>query len=465
MLKRKNPPETNGGNGEAGGVKKARSNTPITIQAVAGSYDRVLHGVLITVEDDKVDFADSFLLNAHTSAIRCLALSPPSLPMPGRLQKVMLATGGTDEKINVYNLSAHPPSARSRKSMASTSLGPRPVVEDPKNRELGTLLHHDSTVTRLIFPNKSKLMSSSEDSTIAVTRTRDWLHLASMKAPIPKARGRPSGDTAPFGGAPSGVNDFAIHPSMKLMISVSKGERSIRLWNLMTGKKASVLDFDRDVLEEIGERKHWTSGEGRKVAWGSSSEGDEWAVCFDREIIVFSMEAKPRCRIMGGTKTQLHNFQYITTDAEIGSAVLAASTESGQILFFSTEEETLEKPESGLPVAKLVAQLGGKEDGVSGRIKDFAVVKTGGAGDERLMIIGGSSDGKLRVWSLGLGDLKEACGKAEKAVCKLLGVTETQNRITCVGAFAMIPRPDGAEESEDDDIDEGGSDDDELSDD
>lgn len=81
-------------------------------------------------------------------------------------------------------------------------------------------------------------MSGAEDSTIAVTRTRDWSLISTIKVPIPKAVGRPSGDTAPLGGAPSGVNDFAVHPSMKLMISVGKGEKSMRLWNLVTGEES-----------------------------------------------------------------------------------------------------------------------------------------------------------------------------------------------------------------------------------
>src|SRR5699024_1925504 len=108
----------------------------------------------------------------------------------------------------------------------------------------------------LHFPTRSKLLSASEDSTIAVTRTRDWSVLSNIKVPKAKAHGRPSGDTAAFGSTPAGVNEFAIHPSMKVMISVSKGERCIRLWNLVTGKKAGVLGFSREMLQEAGEGKH-----------------------------------------------------------------------------------------------------------------------------------------------------------------------------------------------------------------
>ncbi|KAF3769996.1 WD40 repeat-like protein [Cryphonectria parasitica EP155] len=439
-----------------------KSDAPITIQIVAGSYDRILHGVTATIHPSsssfspEVTFADTFLFNAHTSAIRCLALSPPSAPLPGQSQKVMLASGSTDERINVYNLSAHPPPSRADPDAALlSSLARRPILEDTRNRELGTLLHHSSTVTRLAFPTRSKLLSSSEDSTVAVTRTRDWSLLSTIKAPVPKVFGRPSGDTAPLGGTPSGVNDFAVHPSMKVMISVSKGERCMRLWNLVTGKKAGVLDFGRDLMQEIGEPRH-SSGEGRKVVWGSSeSEGDEFAVGFDRDVLVFGMDSKPRCRVMPDTRTKVHEFAYVKLDAGSGACVLAVATEDGRILFFSTALEDLDKKKSddskaSPPRAKLLAQLGGKDAGVAGRVKDFKILQpesTPGI----WYIISASSDGKLRAWALPRADLKpeekKKSGKA-KAAGKLLGTYETQNRITCVEAFVMIPRPEGVEESD-----------------
>ena len=98
--------------------------------------------------------------------------------------------------------------------------------------------------------------------------------------------GRPSGDTAPLGGTPAGVNDFAVHPSMKLMISVGKGEKCMRLWNLVTGKKAGVLTFKREILQGFGEGK-WGSGEGKKVEWNGN--GDEFVVGFERGAVVFGM--------------------------------------------------------------------------------------------------------------------------------------------------------------------------------
>ncbi|KAI8628672.1 WD repeat domain-containing protein [Xylariaceae sp. FL1651] len=433
----------------------SNGTAPVTIQIVTGSYDRVLHGMTVTISPhDEVEFADTFLFNAHSSAIRCLAISPPSVPEPGKAQKVMLASGSSDERINVYHISAHPPKRKDKDVLSS--IAPRKILENPKNRELGTLLHHSSTITALSFPTKSKLISASEDSTIAVTRTRDWSLLSTIKVPIPMAQGRPSGDTAALGGTPAGVNDFAVHPSMKLMISVSKGERSMRLWNLMTGKKAGVLNFSRDMLQEVGEGKH-SSGEGRSVVWGATEEGDEFCVGFDRDLIVFGMDSTPKCRVMPEPKRKIHKFCYVPMDSTTDSSLLAVSTEDGRIMFFSTRTEDLalvepntEKKPKKLPIARLVAEVGGKEAGVTGRIKDFAMCRVTGKQGDELLIPTGSSDGKVRLFRLGTQELAEVRKtKTSKQVGKLLGTYETQNRITCVSAFVMIPRPEGVEDSDD----------------
>lgn len=447
------PPPTATKKSKSNAVAKPKdtSSATETIQIVVGSYDRVLHGLTATLGGkDKVEFADTFLFNAHTSAIRCVALSPPSAPVAGQTQKVLLASGSTDERVNVYNLSAHPPSRKNQDLLAKVA--PRPILENSKNRELGTLLHHSSTVTGLCFPTRSKLLSSSEDSTIAVTRTRDWSLLSNIKAPIPKVYGRPSGDTAPMGGTPSGVNDFAIHPSMKLMISVSKSERAMRLWNLVTGKKAGVLNFSKDMLQEVGESKHST-GEGRKVVWGSVDGADEFAVGFERDVVVFGMDSTPKCRLMGAIKTKVHQFFYVAADEDKDATLLAVATEDGRILFFSTKTSDLTEPETSddkkasLPIAKLVAQIGGKDAGVTGRIKDFVVVQSQVEAG-MLYVAGGSSDGKLRLWKLTGRDLSGQ---------ELLGTYETQNRITCMAAFLMIPRPEGVEDSDDEEGEESES--------
>jgi protein MAK11 len=460
--------------------KKAKPTTPqspkspTTIQIIAGSYDRVLHGITATISPkDTAEFADTFLFNAHESAIRCLAISPPSAPVPKQTQKVILASGSTDERINLYHLSAHAPSHIT--VPAIESLKSKAVVENPQNKELGSLTQHRSSVTALYFPNRSKLLSSAEDNTIAVTRTRDWSLLSEIKAPVPKPVGRPSGDTAPLGGAPSGINDFAVHPSMKLMISVGKGEKCMRLWNLVTGKKAGVLNFERETLGQVGEGK-FSSGEGRKVAWGSTDAGEEFCVGFDKGALIFGMDSKPKCKVVPQPRdkkhqSKIHELGYIQVDEEEDIQVLALSTEDGRILFYSTRPEDLttapaEKgKEAPLPSAKLIAFIDskngdeGKGDERVPRIKDFTTLSVGDGKSKDIFIIAGRSDGAVKLFKLPASELV-AKGDEAQAVGKLLGRYETGNRITCVKAFVMLPKFEGEDELDIDDF-EGFEDEDE----
>jgi protein MAK11 len=239
------------------------------------------------------------------------------------------------------------------------------------------------------------------------------------------------------------------------MISVSKGEKSMRLWNLVTGKKAGVLSFGKEMLQEIGEGRHST-GEGRNVVWGNVDGADEFSVGFDRDVVVFGMDSVPRCRVMAGQRTKVHRFTYVAAAGE--TSLLAVATEDGRILFFSTKEDDLSPAEEvngkkgTLPNAKLLGFVGGKAENISGRIKDITVLPSE-ANEGVLYLVGASSEGKVRVWILQAGSLAAAAAKKDKAdekpIGKLIGSLESQNRITCLTGYVMIPRPDGAEDSED----------------
>jgi protein MAK11 len=431
-----------------------------TVQVITGSYERVLHGFaaalpssLFTGQHDastpeadrpKVDFTDTFLFNAHASSIRCLALSPLS----DETSKITLATGSTDERINLYSISTAPPVA-SKLRPKLPSLHGGSITENPKNKELGSLLHHSSNITALYFPTRSKLLSSAEDSTIAITRTRDWTALSTIKAPIPKPQGRPSGDTAGPGEVPSGINDFAVHPSMKLMLSVGKGEKCMRLWNLVTGKKAGVLNFDRNILTAVGEGR-FASGEGRRVIW--DKEGEEFAVGFERGIVVFNIESKPKAKIAPTPRTKIHQMHYLPSESH--PATLLVSTEDGRVLLYDTNTtiptEASEKNKDDVPAARLVAQIGGPAAGMTNRVKDFEIVPLS---QSSYLIVTGSSDGTVRFWFLSADELKsDDAGKAKGftavQVGKLLGLYSTGTRITCLKAFAMTGKPDTEEEEE-----------------
>lgn len=436
--------------------------TDHVIQILTGSYERVLHGLTATVSEcseendsSSVQFADTFLFNAHSSAIRCLAISPIIDQPSGESASVLLASGGTDERVNLYSLSASPP-IENQKMPSVPSLSGTRITENPQNREIGSLLNHSSTITSLYFPTRSKLLSSAEDNSIAISRTKDLTTISTVRAPQPKAQGQPSGDTAPQGMIPAGVNDFAVHPSMKLMVSVGKGERCMRLWNLVTGKKAGVLNFGREILQSVKEGKY-SHGEGRKIEW--SPTGSEFAVAFERGVVVFGEDSKPKCRVLPQPPTKVHQMCYkrLGSDMEDSKDVLAVSTEDGRILFYSTgmsrkqQDSSDDTTKTSIPEATLLAQLSGKDAGVSGRIKDFEIIAlpTSQEHDSASYIVTASSDGSIRVWLFNVEDVvgKTSEDKSQGQVAqigKLIGTYETGSRITCLKAFLM--RPSGPDE-------------------
>ncbi|KAL8953664.1 MAG: hypothetical protein Q9222_000501 [Ikaeria aurantiellina] len=444
-----------------GSSKKVESTPkrPIALQIIAGSYERILHGITATVtscrdhktgDDAETSFADSFLFNAHGSAVRCLALSPPS-----QEQKVILASGGSDQTVNLYHLSARRLSRRSKATPSLPSVAGRKIVEDP-NRELGSLQHHAASISALGFPIRSKFLSAADDNTIAVIRTRDWTVLSTIKIPIPKAHGRPSGDTAPLGGTPAGVNDFAIHPSMKLMVSVSKGEKCMRLWNLVTGKKAGVLNFDKALLQAVGEGR-WGRGEGYRVEWDSI--GEEFVVGFERGAVVFGLDSKPKGIAIASPLSKFHQIHYVNvkTSESMTSSVLAVSTADGRILFFSTRSTQNLSDSTQIPSFPIIGQLGGGSTGPGSRIKDFEyleIPETHGLHPASLVVTA-SSEGSICIWMLdlsaGLEGLKDdgqrqGISKSILQLGRLLGKYETGNRITCLKGFVM------EETTEEDDV-------------
>ena len=299
MAKRKREPDQNGHAEQwkqprTAAASKADSST-LAIQIITGAYEKTLHGVVALVprkatedENESAKFSDNFLFDAHSSVVRCLALSPISRSTCSDPPSIFLASGGLDEKINLFQLSALSPLSVQAKKFHKALLKDA-MLQKPSNREIGSLLHHSSGITKLVFPNRKKLLSGAGDNVIAISRTQDWTVLSTIKAPIPIPFGRPSGDTVSLGDSPAGFNDFAIHPSLKLMISVGKGEKCMRLWNLVTGKKAGVLNFETALLRQVGEGRH-SSGEGRKAAW--NSEGDAFVIGFERGAVLFGMVSR-----------------------------------------------------------------------------------------------------------------------------------------------------------------------------
>jgi len=168
--------------------------------------------------------------------------------------------------------------------------------------------------------------------------------------------------------------------------------------------------------------------------------------------------------------------KYVTIDpsSEDASDLLAVSTEDGRVIFYSTKElrEPENDPDSSIPFAEPIAQLGGKANGLPGRIKDFEVFSLK---DEPMvkkdvfLVVTANSDGAVRVWLVDGKELKEQNDSKNAPtapqVGKLLSTYETGNRITCMKAFVMLPAEDQSTlddlDEEDDDSEEEESSDEE----
>jgi protein MAK11 len=153
---------------------------------------------------------------------------------------------------------------------------------------------------------------------------------------------------------------------------------------------------------------------------------------------------------------------------------LAVSTEDGRVIFYSTKDTKKDEEDTdcSIPHATPVAQLGGKQAGFPGRIKDFDILSLEGQAKEYrndVLVVTGNSDGVVRVWKL--ADKEIASAKQDKEttqVGKLLSTNETGNRITCLASFVMLPAEDpstlidsGDDESEEEEAESSSDSDDE----
>ena len=224
----------------------------------------------------------------------------------------------------------------------------------------------------------------------------------------------------------------------------------------------------KDILSLGGEGRFGT-GEGRRVVW--DPEGEEFAVGFERGVVVFGIDCKVKKYIQPTPRTKLHQMHYLP--ATTAGNILAISTEDGRIMFYNTsseaseedekEDEEEEEEEEDATPAPLIAQLGGPAAGITTRIKDFEIFPIPHATHSSYLIVAGSSDGSVRLWLVASSDLTSIpnpnkaaeeeddtpqTGFAAKEVGTALGTYSTGTRITCLKAFVMTGEPDKTEADE-----------------
>ena len=193
-------------------------------------------------------------------------------------------------------------------------------------------------------------------------------------------------------------------------------------------------------------------------------------------------DSKPKCLILPSPLTKIHELHYMTisgTDDDETKDLVAVSTEDGRIVFYDTTdviETQITKPASKpeIPTSKALCQLGGAAEGLTGRVKNFEILKPLDSDD--FLIVTGSSDGAVRLWAVDGSELVDepsvsrdlnnevsipangGDGRANENAIELpttrqigllLGTYEAGNRITCLKAFVMSepesPETNGSE--------------------
>ncbi|ODV76972.1 WD40 repeat-like protein [Suhomyces tanzawaensis NRRL Y-17324] len=332
---------------------------------MVGSYEHNLMclSVILGGASEAV-FQRIFHFQAHALSIKSIDIA-----------KRYLVTGSNDEHIKIYDLQ--------------------------KRKELGDLLGHQGTITALKFSNEGVidqdstdksgkwLLSGSEDGKIIIWRTKDWEMFGTLK------------------GHQGQVNDIAIHPSGRVAISVSE-DQTIRLWNLMTVKKAAVLKIKgRDHLGEKGEFVRW------------SLDGNYFIVGLLNQILVYKtstakivFKMKFPSTLMSLKVLKVNNKEYVVTG--LGNGLIQFYDYEEQILKSTLEDEKVW--EAKAEVVEPEFQLRGHTN----RIKDLSYynhpIETNGT--PYLVSVG--SDSRIVIWDLSEG------------VKDQVAVYDTGERLNCV---------------------------------
>ncbi|KAJ1549956.1 hypothetical protein HK096_009506 [Nowakowskiella sp. JEL0078] len=300
-----------------------------------------------------------FMYPAHMSCVKCVALSS------GRF----LATGSTDEQVKLYDLRAR--------------------------KEVGMLMHHQGSTTHLQFYQGTHLMTSAEDGSISIFRTRDWELLKSLT------------------GHKGAVNWFDVHSSGKVMLSVGK-DGTVKCWDLTKGLCVYSMKLSR-----VAERACWTA------------TGSKYVLLMDRIVQIYDISE------------QGHLVGKFESKSRINSIVTTSSPTDPNIdlIFAGGEDKTLSI---------------WKTDGVclikwktthSSRIKDIAVIP---ACDELpLLLVSCDSEGKVFVWNV--SDILKKSGEESTVdvVDDVVHVCEfdAKCRLTCLQAISTIPPKDETKKS------------------
>ncbi|KAM9910305.1 hypothetical protein OXX69_004626 [Metschnikowia pulcherrima] len=326
------------------------SNKTMTqFRIMVGSYEHNLLCLsLIMKGTAEAVFTPIFHFQAHTLSIKSIDIA-----------KRYLVTGSNDEHIRIYDLQ--------------------------KRKELGTLLSHQGTVTTLKFSKESSktsdssksgkwLLSGSEDGKIIIWRTKDWETFGTLK------------------GHSGRVNDLDIHPSGRVAISVGT-DNTIRLWNLMTAKKAAVLKIKgRDHVGQPADIVRWIS------------EGKHFVVGLLNQLFIYELSEQAQIVKKVQFKSTLMCLETISIDSK---EYLVVGLNNGAIQFYDVAKTLSdENPEPEFTL-----------QGHFNRVKGISFMCSESDTHNVPFLVSVSSDGKIVVWNLTKRDQVAVYDSGERLNC------------------------------------------------
>ncbi|XP_050029840.1 p21-activated protein kinase-interacting protein 1-like [Dermacentor andersoni] len=299
---------------------------------ILGTYEEFLLGYALQKGNDGQFRLQQFFTNhSHLGSVRCVAAG-------GKF----VASGSVDETIRLFNM-------RSRS-------------------EMGSLMQHEGTINSLQFYKSSHLFSASDDMTVCIWCTGSWQCLKTLR------------------GHKAEVLSLAVHPSGKLLLSVSK-DKTLRTWNLVKGRNAYITN-----IKAVAEFVQW------------SPDGAYFVVGVGNALDVYSTEKAGK----------VHSIDF-------GKRVGAAAFVSDDVVMLSGEGGNVEVHNVR---RKCVYQMFAAH---ANRVKAMQIVKV--PPDDATFLVTAGSDGSVRVWNVDQDNLD--------ANPSLLCEVRCGCRITCMAVHSV----------------------------
>lgn len=332
-----------------GGGRHPQLGTKEQMHLVLGSYDGGLIGLQVAGADGGLASRRRFAYNPHCSCVKAMASFGHTL-----------VTTGTDERVLVYDLK--------------------------RRAEFGTLLQHEGTVTCAEIYGGTHLLTGSDDKSIVVWRTKDWVSLSTLRGHKDK------------------LTALAIHPSGKLTLA-SDASGTLYLWNLTTAKCVF---------------RHRTP-ESSVLRW--SPDGQAYASANRTKVDVSTTGAEKLCTIEPKLKQRVYDMAWVDDN------ILMTGGEDRQVSAWDIRAAS--SGETGVTTLSDAAKQSGL---MPSRIKGVKVFESGGA---KYCAVA-SAQGLMEVH-----DLRNFGGEPVLTY-------DTRSRLTCMEAVADFEGEHEQEEAEDD---------------